>query len=193
MLKSSKGGCLPKNEQFHQVVAKLPLAKNPISVVLPSKDAESRNTAVEVYFQVGMDDIVDRVIIDLLSHLMNEPLYNQLRTKEQVSGKLRQNIFSVTALFHASLTVFCNSSSGTVFIAHPGKMIQNEGRDICRTFLTLALIQLFPNKMVSWGNGNKVFSYNSCQERGKSFTCFFTGDVLFCRFFCVPIYPSMSN
>ena len=86
MLKSTKGDSLPKAKQYYQHVAKLPLAKNPYTIALPSKDTESRNTAVEVYFQVGKDSIVERVIIDLLSHLMNEPLYNQLRTKEQVSG-----------------------------------------------------------------------------------------------------------
>ena len=83
MLKTSEGSSLPKKKQFYQFVAKIKPAKSPIVVTLPSKDAESRNTAVEVYFQVGKDNIVERVIIDLLSHLMNEPLYNQLRTKEQ--------------------------------------------------------------------------------------------------------------
>ena len=119
MLKSSGGGGLPKKKQYYQLVSKLPPSKEPIIVTLPSKDAESRNTAVEVYFQVGKDNIMDRVIIDMLVHLMNEPLYNQLRTKEQFGyrvhcdsrwsvGVMGIKFIVVTAVKSAvSLFVFC--------------------------------------------------------------------------------------
>ena len=82
-LKASPGGFLPKKKLYYQYVAKLPLSETPLLITAPSKDLESGNTAVEVYFQVGKDNILDRVLIDMLVHLMNEPLYNQLRTKEQ--------------------------------------------------------------------------------------------------------------
>lgn len=83
LMKASRGGTLPKKKLYYQYVAKLPLSALPMLVTAPSKDVENGNTAVEVYFQVGKDNILDRVLIDMLIHLMHEPLYNQLRTKEQ--------------------------------------------------------------------------------------------------------------
>ena len=116
MLKTSGGSSLPKKKQFYQFVTKIKPAKRPIVVTLPSKDAESRNTAVEVYFQVGKDNIVERVIIDLLSHLMNEPLYNQLRTKEQFGYRVHCSPrwsagvmgvkFSVTTAVKSAVSIF---------------------------------------------------------------------------------------
>lgn len=83
LVKRSGGGFLPKKKFYYQFVSKLPPSEEPILVTVPSKDIGSGNTAVEVYFQVGKDTIQERVIIDMLVHLMHEPLYNQLRTKEQ--------------------------------------------------------------------------------------------------------------
>jgi nardilysin len=77
------GGVLSNKKFYYQFVAKIPLSTEPLLVTVPSKDLESGNTAVEVYFQVGKDNIADRVVIDMLVHLMVEPLYSQLRTKEQ--------------------------------------------------------------------------------------------------------------
>lgn len=56
---------------------------SPWNLTVPSKDPDEPNTAVEVYIQVGKDKLEDRVLIDLLVHMMDEPLYDQLRTKEQ--------------------------------------------------------------------------------------------------------------
>ena len=82
MVTSSGCGALPRKKLFYQYVSKLPLSEKPVLVCAPSKDLESGNTAVEIYFQIGKDSLADRVIIDMLIQLMNEPLYTQLRTKE---------------------------------------------------------------------------------------------------------------
>ena len=52
-------------------------------IIVPSMDPKEPNTAVEVYFQCGKDEIQDRVIVDILTQIMYEPLFDQLRTKEQ--------------------------------------------------------------------------------------------------------------
>ena len=84
LMESSGGsGALPRMKFYSQKVSQLPQASAPIYVTVPSKDLESGNTAVEAYFQVGKDSIVDRVIIDMLVQLMSEPLYTQVRTKDQ--------------------------------------------------------------------------------------------------------------
>jgi Secreted/periplasmic Zn-dependent peptidases, insulinase-like len=53
------------------------------SIVTPTIDPQEPNTAVEVYFQCGKDDLMDRITVDLLVQIMYEPLYDQVRTKEQ--------------------------------------------------------------------------------------------------------------
>lgn len=85
LVDESGGGGLAKKKYPKEPVAKIPptVAESVGSLLLPSLDPTEPNTAVEVYFQVGKDSIEERVLIDLLTHMMYEPLYDQLRTKDQ--------------------------------------------------------------------------------------------------------------
>uniref|UniRef100_A0A7S4IA88 Peptidase M16 middle/third domain-containing protein n=1 Tax=Odontella aurita TaxID=265563 RepID=A0A7S4IA88_9STRA len=53
-------------------------------ITIPTRDPNESNTAIEVYLQFGWDDLEARVMIDLLVHILYEPLFDQLRTKEQI-------------------------------------------------------------------------------------------------------------
>lgn len=85
LVDESGGGGLAKKKYPKEPVIKIPpsLAQSSGILVIPSLDRTEPNTAVEVYFQVGKDNIEERVLIDLLTHMMYEPLYDQLRTKDQ--------------------------------------------------------------------------------------------------------------
>lgn len=85
MVNESGGGGLPKKKHPKEPVMKIPPteAQDAGTLILPSIDPTEPNTAVEVYFQMGKDDIEQRVLIDLLSHMMYEPIYDQIRTKDQ--------------------------------------------------------------------------------------------------------------
>ncbi|KAL7536578.1 hypothetical protein ACHAXR_008597 [Thalassiosira sp. AJA248-18] len=79
---------LPKKKIPPKLVIKTKHAIDHHQIVAPSIDPKDPNTAVEVYFQFGKDDnssnaIQQRVLTDLLEHILEEPLYNQIRTKEQ--------------------------------------------------------------------------------------------------------------
>jgi len=74
---------LPRKKMSSQQVIKLPLTQENQIVIAPTKDANEPNTAVEVYFQVDTDCIKKRVLVDLLEHILYEPLFDALRTKEQ--------------------------------------------------------------------------------------------------------------
>ena len=57
-------------------------------IIVPTIDHKDPNTAVEVYFQFGKDDnspsaVRPRVLVDVLEQILEEPLYNQIRTKDQ--------------------------------------------------------------------------------------------------------------
>lgn len=67
----------------YQEVFKVPCIDNTLSMVLPTKNFQEPNTSVDVYFQISKDDAKARAIIDLINHILYEPMYDQLRTKEQ--------------------------------------------------------------------------------------------------------------
>jgi len=50
----------------------------------PSKDPTEKNSAIVVYWQTQQDSIKERVVLDIIEYLMEEPIYDTLRTKEQL-------------------------------------------------------------------------------------------------------------
>jgi secreted Zn-dependent insulinase-like peptidase len=79
---SAKG--LPRKRYPPQSVLRVPLRHLPAVVRVRSLDPAEPNIAVELYTQIAKDNLRERVLIDLLVHILEEPLYNQLRTKEQI-------------------------------------------------------------------------------------------------------------
>ena len=73
----------PMRHWPYQQVAKIPATIDNNFLIAASNEITEPNTAVEVYFQIKEDDNRTRTIIDLISHMMYEPLFDQLRTKEQ--------------------------------------------------------------------------------------------------------------
>ena len=81
---SSAGSSILAKKKFpRQHVLKIPLREEHGGIIVPTKDANEPNTAVEVYFQIGSDDIRIRVLVDLLTSIMYDSLFDQLRTKDQ--------------------------------------------------------------------------------------------------------------
>jgi len=66
-----------------QSIMKVPAVKKHHYITVPSKDPTENNTGVEVYIQVGKDNLKERVLVDLLVHMMDDPIFNQIRTKDQ--------------------------------------------------------------------------------------------------------------
>lgn len=89
MVEGSGGGGLQRKKYPHQHVTQMPFATNIVRV--PNKDLTDPNTAVEIYFQVGKDNMFERVMADLLTEMIYEPLYDQIRTKDQF-GKLHDRL-----------------------------------------------------------------------------------------------------
>jgi len=60
-----------------------------------SVDLQERNNCVEAYYEIGESSLQNKVVIDLIEHIMEEPLYDELRTNQQlgyhVSCSVRQN------------------------------------------------------------------------------------------------------
>jgi nardilysin len=74
-------GGLPKKKYPHQLVTQLPTKT--FTLNLAAKDPTETNAAVEIYFQIGKDKTFDRVMVDVLMEILNEPMYNQIRTLDQ--------------------------------------------------------------------------------------------------------------
>jgi nardilysin len=83
-LRGSEGGLTLSKKKFpKELVTQFPLCSDPYIITCPTKNLSEPNTAVEYYFQVGKDETKDRAMLDLLAHMMMEPFYDQLRTKDQ--------------------------------------------------------------------------------------------------------------
>jgi nardilysin len=65
-----------------QSILKIPSVRSPTILRVPSKNPDA-NTTCEVYLQISKDNVRDRVLVDLLTEVMHEPLYDQVRTKDQ--------------------------------------------------------------------------------------------------------------
>ncbi|RHY34923.1 hypothetical protein DYB32_000554 [Aphanomyces invadans] len=55
-----------------------------ILVRQPSEHVEEVNSFVEIYYQLGVRDIASNAYANLIQHIMNEPLYSTLRSRDQM-------------------------------------------------------------------------------------------------------------
>ena len=79
---SPTSSVLPREQYPKETLIQLPLSSDDSYIITaPTKDATESNTAVEVYFQISKDDVKKRVLVDLLEHMLYEPLYDQVRPK----------------------------------------------------------------------------------------------------------------
>ncbi|CEG50209.1 nardilysin-like protein [Plasmopara halstedii] len=81
------------SRRYHTIA--LPLTANGLLIRRESRSAGERNSVVEVYFQIGKVCIVDRAYALLLRTLLAQPLYSEMRTKQQL-GYLATCIFRDT-------------------------------------------------------------------------------------------------
>lgn len=82
--KNCKHQGIPKKNLPTKLVIKAPQAVHFCDIISPSLDPKDPNTAVEVYFQIGKDNLLDRCLVDLIAHILDEPFYAELRTKQQL-------------------------------------------------------------------------------------------------------------
>lgn len=74
---------LPKKKMPSNLIIKAKDAVFHHPIAAPTVNPKDSNTAVEIYYQIGKDDLSNRVLTDFLEHVLDEPFYNELRTKEQ--------------------------------------------------------------------------------------------------------------
>eukprot|EP00271_Cylindrocystis_brebissonii_P012852 TRINITY_DN32367_c0_g1_i1.p1 TRINITY_DN32367_c0_g1~~TRINITY_DN32367_c0_g1_i1.p1 ORF type:complete len:963 (+),score=199.34 TRINITY_DN32367_c0_g1_i1:121-2889(+) len=88
-----KADTLPRADVPNDRIIKLPEGRS-LLVSAPVKNKAEENSVVEIYFQGPQDigpggvSIRDRALCDLLEQMMYEPMYNQLRTKEQLGYRV---------------------------------------------------------------------------------------------------------
>ncbi|KAI4368936.1 hypothetical protein MLD38_017436 [Melastoma candidum] len=81
------GSALPIEKRHHEQIIRLPSFSNLVRDV-KVKNKSERNSVVELYYQiepeVGVELIKQKALMDLFYEIVEEPLFNQLRTKEQL-------------------------------------------------------------------------------------------------------------
>jgi len=92
--KPIKNGIEPKLKC--QVLPVVPEKNQPVSGWVHILEAvESPSHSVELFFQIGPDNPEDRVLASAIEQLMREPLYTELRTKQQLGYSVKCGIRSV--------------------------------------------------------------------------------------------------
>jgi nardilysin len=64
-------------------IMQIPTKTIAVASCIPTSELE-RNGCVEVYFQLGLWTVEDQTRVDLLEQLLEEPFFDELRTKQQV-------------------------------------------------------------------------------------------------------------
>ena len=82
MLPNNKNKSKLKSPQV--LVTMVPKEEECQTIILPALNSDDPNSAVEQYFQIGKDDIKNRVLIDLLSQILHEPFYDQVRDTQHL-------------------------------------------------------------------------------------------------------------
>lgn len=109
ILGSDGGAGLARKRYPPQPMLRIPEAVQPQWVVVPSKNPEEPNTVCDVYFQVAKDNLRDRVLVEFLMHIMEEPIYDQIRTKDQFGYDVycdqRWSYGIIGCIFHVTTNV----------------------------------------------------------------------------------------
>lgn len=159
-----ESGCeaLPKQKYPSQLVLKLPFSSAQITyeqaVISPSLDPQEPNTAVEIYFQIGKDNVKDRVLVDLLCEIIHEPFFDRIRTKEQFGYE----VFCAPRWTHGVIGI-------SFKIVTASRSAEEVSRRIDKFLLDFQreLMQVENKEFVSHLAGlasNKIQMYNSLEE-----------------------------
>ncbi|KAJ0400789.1 hypothetical protein P43SY_004884 [Pythium insidiosum] len=75
---------LTSNERPARHIHVLPAGDDGLLIKAPSQHADEKNTHIEFYYQFGEHDVRTLAYADLLHQLMEEPLFDTLRTKQEL-------------------------------------------------------------------------------------------------------------
>jgi nardilysin len=124
-LAATVGTVLPSKKYPRELVNQIPSQIEPTTILCPSKNVNEANTAVEIYFQVGKDNVRERVILDMLSHLMSEPFYDQLRTKDQFGYSVGCDSRWTCGIMGIHFVVVSSTRSAVSFVLQSGVSTSN--------------------------------------------------------------------
>lgn len=75
---------LPASDIPQRFINKIPSTRTGLLLKARSEHKEEKNTQVEVYYQIGEHNLQILAYADLLEQLMEEPLFDTLRTKQEL-------------------------------------------------------------------------------------------------------------
>jgi len=145
-------------QQPTQQVLMVPMSETNSIITIPCLDMTEPSTAVEVYFQMGKDDIVSRVLIDLLAHLIHEPLFHELRTKEQFGYDVHASSRWTFGVMGLSFCVVTSSKSAQEVTIR----LENFLRDYRETLVNMSP-QVFLDNIIALAE-TKLESFTSLED-----------------------------
>lgn len=86
------------------------------------------NSAALLLYQLGESTVELHAIAELFSHLIKQPLYEQLRTKEQLGYLVWSNLVSIKGVLHFRVLLQSSSASGP-YLGHRVEAFLRQYRD----------------------------------------------------------------
>lgn len=109
---------LPASEIAKRFINKIPSTRAGLLLEAASEHKDEKNTQVEFYFQIGEHNLERLAYADLLEQLMEEPLFDTLRTKQELGydvsctvrvthGIIGFGVMVESSLFDAAYIGYC--------------------------------------------------------------------------------------
>jgi len=76
--------CMSVSHLPHQPIVRLPMHPSAVILAVAPDNPKEKNVCVEAYYQLHEYELLGYTRLELLEHLLSEPLFDSLRTKQQV-------------------------------------------------------------------------------------------------------------
>ena len=96
---ASRENLFAKDDFLQLKVAKVPKGREEL-FVLPLTDTHNTNSAMAALYQIGPESIRDECLTSLVENFMEEPFFDELRTKEQVGYVVSSYSHKMRGIFH---------------------------------------------------------------------------------------------
>lgn len=115
-------GCRPIKERFYIENRSVQLPQGSHYIRAHTLNEQDTNTVIVNYYQIGPSTVRLKCILDLLMLIVGEPLFNQLRTQEQLGYEVKAEVDITSGI--AGYFVFVNSQETKTTASHVEQRIE---------------------------------------------------------------------
>jgi insulysin len=113
---SGRSGCFDKNDFLRLKITKIP-KNSPEIFILPLTDTSNSNSVMVSLYQIGPESIEDECLVSLVENYLEEPFFDELRTKEQLGYIVNSYSHKMRGVFHFIFMIQSSTHSPEIVFA----------------------------------------------------------------------------